>query len=78
MMLKKYRVVKIVYRNEKVIFRRSQYDGSWRCGVDCKIKCIFSDLSYTLGCQCDVMRGMFAIDDIKYAYYPERDDAEEK
>lgn len=73
MMLKKYRVVEIMYCNERVIFRRSIKDGDWRCGVDCKIKCIYSDLSYSLGSICDIMRGIFAIDDIKYAYYPEKD-----
>lgn len=73
MMLKKYRVVEIMYCNERVIFRRSTKDGDWRCGVDCKIKCIYSDLSYSLGSICDIMRGLFTIDEKKYAYYPEKD-----
>lgn len=76
MMLKKYRVVEIMYCDERVIFRRSTKDGDWRCGVYCKIKCMYSDLSYSLGSICDIMRGIG--DDIKYAYYPERDDTKEK
>lgn len=78
MMLKKYRVLEIMYYNERVIFRRSTKDGDWKCGVYCKIKCIYSDLSYSLGSICDIMRGMFTIDERKYAYYPPRDDTKEK
>jgi hypothetical protein len=75
-MLKKYRVLEIRYRKMRVIFRRSLIDYRFRCGIDCKI-CIFSDLTYSIGSMCDIMRGMFTIDERKYAYYPEKDDTEE-
>lgn len=78
MMLKKYRVLDIRYRKMRVIFRRSLIDYHFRCGVDCKIKCIFSDLAYSICSVCDIMRGIFTIDEKKYAYYPEKDDTEEK
>lgn len=78
MMLKKYRAIYIRYRKVKVVFRRSLIDYHWRCGIDCTVRCIFSDLAYSIGSVCDAMRGMFTIDKRKYAYYPERQDATEK
>lgn len=76
MMLKKYRVLDIRYRKMRVIFRRSLVDYHFRCGVDCKIGCIFSDLAYSISSMCDIMRGIFTIDERKYAYYPEKDATE--
>ena len=60
----------------RVIFRRSLIDYHFRCGVDCKIKCIFSDLAYSIGSVCDNMRGMFTTNEKKYVYYPEKDATE--
>jgi hypothetical protein len=76
MMLKKYRVLGIRHRKMRVIFRRSLIDYHFRCGVDCKIGCIFSELAYLISPVCDTMRGIFTIDERKYAYYPEKDATE--
>lgn len=78
MMLKKYRVVEIMYCNERVIFRRSTKDGDWRCGVDCKIKCNTNIDCGDIYPKCNDWQGIWKRIDIEYAYYPPRDDTKEK
>lgn len=77
MILKKYKTINSRAIG-KVIFRRSKYNRGWRCGVDCKIKCNTNIDCGDIYPKCNDWRGIWKRIDIEYAYYPPRDDTEEK
>ena len=60
MILKKYKIV------NKILFKRSKFNGHFRCGVDCKINCPYNTLRY----KCNTLRGINTYSEKEYAYYP--------
>ena len=75
-MLKKYKIANFE-NSEKVIFKRSKYNGKFRCGCDCSLrwKCRFGIIN--LNNVCEIFRGIRTPNINIYAYYPKNDIKEE-
>lgn len=68
MILKKYKIV------NEILFKRSKFNGHFRCGEGCKIKCQYNDYNKkSLRYKCDTLRGINTYSKKEYAYYPQND-----
>jgi len=65
MILKKHKIV------NKILFKRSKFNGHFRCGENCEINCQYNDYNKnSLRDKCDTLRGINTYNKIEYAYYP--------
>lgn len=68
MILKKYKIV------NGILFRRSKFNGHFKCGEDCKRNCQYNDYNKkSLRYKCDTLRGINTYNKKEYAYYPQND-----